>query len=703
MTHTQIVQGSNGDWTFILPDQITLTQGDGTGPLVFDGTQQPALVFNVHYDLAAFNNLAGLLTIQVLEPENNADSGFNGLRGTAAFNFFNELGVPIEDGPLGALGIFVQGPGDIDDPATEVYHTTYAHFHGVEETLADTPFGTNTFDSGLAVTPGEYLAPNVITVNGRIPTFATGELWQPVTLHQRQVIDKNDDFTINFYVKPGAVQQTPGQAPVASADFSTSYAVSTNALPHYSFYADMFDPDVGSDALGDILFYAENSIQIGYDDGDQGEYTIYTGDFKFAENANTGHIYLVEGHVSAIYHQYYYHDYSVTPEIYYSGIWQAGSVDITAAEARDLFGQAFGERLFRGDDTLSGSAETDRLFAFAGNDTLIGGAGADELNGGSGSDTASYAGSLSVRINLTNGRGSFGDAEGDVLIGIENIIGSERADTLLGNSGANVINGEGGFDEIHGYAGNDRLYGGNGLDKLFGDFNADMLFGGAGGDTLSGGAGPDKVYGESGNDIIVGDADGSDDIYDGGTDIDTVDYSAVTSAINVNLALNFAMGAPIGIDRIFQVERILAGAGNDKLTGNSFTTLLSGAGGNDVILGGSGDNKLYGGDGNDNLRGFAGFDQFFGGNGNDRMQGDFNADTFIFANGFGKDIIADFEALNAAEKIDLSGVTNITSFADLVANHLTQVGGNAVITDGFNTITLNGVAIGDLDATDFIF
>ncbi|WP_176223203.1 hypothetical protein [Aurantimonas sp. 22II-16-19i] len=34
---------------------------------------------------------------------------------------------------------------------------------------------------------------------------------------------------------------------------------------------------------------------------------------------------------------------------------------------------------------------------------------------------------------------------------------------------------------------------------------------------------------------------------------------------------------------------------------------------------------------------------------------------------------------------------------------LTQVGGNAVITDGFNTITLNGVAIGDLDATDFIF
>ncbi|MAU95182.1 MAG: hypothetical protein CMP81_04715, partial [Fulvimarina sp.] len=58
---------------------------------------------------------------------------------------------------------------------------------------------------------------------------------------------------------------------------------------------------------------------------------------------------------------------------------------------------------------------------------------------------------------------------------------------------------------------------------------------------------------------------------------------------------------------------------------------------------------------------------------------------------------------NDAEKIDLSAVTAITSFADLAANHLTQVGGNAVITDGFNTITLNGVNIADLDAGDFIF
>ena len=357
-----------------------------------------------------------------------------------------------------------------------------------------------------------------------------------------------------------------------------------------------------------------------------------------------------------------------------------------------------------GHDVLQGLAANDILNGYGGNDILVGGSGADRLNGGGGFDTASYQGSnAGIVVNLGNGTGRFGHANGDTMTSIEGVLGSNFADTLLGSSGANTLNGGGGNDVVRGYAGNDRLFGGAGNDQLDGGFNADTLRGGTGNDTLMGGAGGDFIDGEAGNDTITGDADGARDIIGGGAGVDTLDYSAITSAINVNLVAGFATGGAIGTDRLFGIERVLGGAGSDRLTGNDFTTLLGGGGGNDTLVGGAGNNSLWGGTGNDNIRGFAGFDVLIGGTGNDRLQGDANADTFVFGNGFGRDIIADFDATNAAEKIDLSAVTAIVNFADLAANHLTQVGANAVITDGFNTITLNNVSVATLDASDFIF
>ncbi len=61
------------------------------------------------------------------------------------------------------------------------------------------------------------------------------------------------------------------------------------------------------------------------------------------------------------------------------------------------------------------------------------GAGADRLSGGSGTDTASYAASAAgVAVDLTTGFGSGGDAQGDILILIETLIGSAYNDTLAG-------------------------------------------------------------------------------------------------------------------------------------------------------------------------------------------------------------------------------------------------------------------------------
>ena len=48
-------------------------------------------------------------------------------------------------------------------------------------------------------------------------------------------------------------------------------------------------------------------------------------------------------------------------------------------------------------------------------------------------------------------------------------------------------------------------------------------------------------------------------------------------------------------------------------------------------------------------------------------------------------------------------VAGITDFADLVANHLSQNGAHAEITDGAGTITLQNVLIANLDGGDFTF
>jgi Ca2+-binding RTX toxin-like protein len=81
----------------------------------------------------------------------------------------------------------------------------------------------------------------------------------------------------------------------------------------------------------------------------------------------------------------------------------------------------------------------------AGNDTLVSGAKADVLDGGLDTDTASYATSAAaVTVSLLTGLGAGGDAASDLLIGIENLVGSAAADTLTGSAGDNRLDGGGG-------------------------------------------------------------------------------------------------------------------------------------------------------------------------------------------------------------------------------------------------------------------
>jgi Ca2+-binding RTX toxin-like protein len=183
---------------------------------------------------------------------------------------------------------------------------------------------------------------------------------------------------------------------------------------------------------------------------------------------------------------------------------------------------------YEGFEIIIGSAFADTLIGSLEDHVFVGGQGADILYGGSGSDTASYAGSAAVSVDLATFFTSGGDAEGDVLSSIENLIGSAYADTLSGDANENVL--EGG-------AGADALSGGNGLDtasyassaaavtvnlglgtasggdaagdilssieNLIGSNFNDVLAGDVGNNRIEGGGGADNMTGGLGQDIYV--------------------------------------------------------------------------------------------------------------------------------------------------------------------------------------------------------
>lgn len=139
-------------------------------------------------------------------------------------------------------------------------------------------------------------------------------------------------------------------------------------------------------------------------------------------------------------------------------------------------------------DTIVGSAGSNRIDGGSGDDYIEGGAGADTMFGGSGSnDWLSYAGATSgVQVSLATGRGSSGDALGDVFTGFEKLVGSAHADTLYGDGVGNVINGGDGGDWINGGGGDDRLTGGAGSDTLVGGSGFDVF-------VFEAGDGPDAI------------------------------------------------------------------------------------------------------------------------------------------------------------------------------------------------------------------
>jgi Ca2+-binding RTX toxin-like protein len=280
-------------------------------------------------------------------------------------------------------------------------------------------------------------------------------------------------------------------------------------------------------------------------------------------------------------------------------------------------GEAEGDRLISvenvtaafGADVIIGNAEANILEGLEGNDTLEGGAGADTLDGGEGIDIASYEHSdAAVMISLHDEIGpgnQGGDADGDMLISIESIKGSQFGDWLVGDENANDLFGNDEGDTLVGLGGSDLLDGGEGDDVLYGDFDHwslresfffhvptipdfDILIGGPGDDFLDGG--------------------GLGDWIDGGENIDTVSYQLSDAGVTIDLKNGIATGGHATGDVLLNIENIEGSAYEDELLGDAGSNVLAGFDGDDELVGRAGDDTLAGGTGADHLDGGRGSD-----------------------------------------------------------------------------------------------
>lgn len=347
----------------------------------------------------------------------------------------------------------------------------------------------------------------------------------------------------------------------------------------------------------------------------------------------------------------------------------AGNDTLSGGVGNDtLFGGSEDDSLLGGDgnDLLYGDAGNDTILGEAGDDTLVGGAGADLLNGGTGRDTADFSGSTQgVNVNLLTGQGYGGDAQGDTLTGVDNLVGSNFDDTLTGHNWQGDLYGGGGNDLLQGGTGNgDRLYGGDGNDRLYGDAGADHLYGGTGADTLYGGTDADTLFGGSDSDRVSGD-DGNDVVY-GEAGLDTLTGGIGDDTLYGGVEADSLSGDD-GNDRIHGedgLDTLLGGTGNDTLFGGGDADSLNGGTGDDLLYGDAGLDRIGTGGGEDTVYGGGDADSILGEEGNDRLYGDAGMDTLV------------------------GGLGNDALFGGTEADSLTGDAGNDLLDGGSNTDTI---------------
>ncbi|AML53805.1 hypothetical protein RC74_21365 (plasmid) [Falsihalocynthiibacter arcticus] len=286
-----------------------------------------------------------------------------------------------------------------------------------------------------------------------------------------------------------------------------------------------------------------------------------------------------------------------------------------------------------GSNELVGTSNADVLIGFDGNDTFVGQNGADRLYGGNGQDTANYSvesGPIRIQLGaLQNGaeiewagvaeendvqRVEGSDGEWDVLIDIEQIIGTSLDDVLelngrledIGESpiantgvdvGSNGILGDtidlSGLSTDVGVNVNlddsgllwvretDNMgiaapsFQGYGFENVIGTNEADTIIGNVGDNTIFGGAGADTLEGGGGQDTIYFDADDTSVRGGHGYDVGYFGYW-VREGLETDPTARFRPSENAAVVSLqeMELEVFVGGAGNDIITSTENTTVV---------------------------------------------------------------------------------------------------------------------------------
>ena len=282
---------------------------------------------------------------------------------------------------------------------------------------------------------------------------------------------------------------------------------------------------------------------------------------------------------------------------------------------------------------LDGGSGDDQMQGGNSPVTFISGPGNDTYAGKHGANTVDYSGETgAVFANLTTGVATGASIGTDKLINIQNVIGSNNGSELTGDAHANVLT----------IGANDR-----------------------------------NVDAKNGDDTIVIEQSSvvRSHVINGGGGSDTLDLSAATQSVVVDLAAGTANGGQIGSSTLIDIENVVGSTFNDIIAGDGRSNALRGNTGNDTITLGAGN------------------------------------DTFYFKDGDGSDTINDFVAGRSDDKIDLTSAgTGYESFAEMLATPgaILQSGADTLLSldpggGAGDSILLRNVTAASLTAADFVF
>jgi serralysin len=369
------------------------------------------------------------------------------------------------------------------------------------------------------------------------------------------------------------------------------------------------------------------------------------------------------------------------------------------------------------------------IFDSSGNDTL-------DLSGFSSQSSISLvAGSFSDCNQMTNNISIAYTAV------IENAVGGSADDTITGNDVANMLTGGRGNDHIDGADGNDIAI----FSGAYANYTIKSL--GTGSYTVTDNIGNDGVDTLTSIEILrFSDRDvGSSDngtaptvaapLADQTTDTDTyfsfvipgstftdpngdaLVYTATLEGggalpgwLTFDAATRTFSGTP-GTADLATLSIVVTASDGSETVSDTFVLDVGGDSGS-ILLGSRNNDNLAGTADNEVIRGLAGRDKIYagagddhidGGKGRDALWGEDGADTFAFGGKNGMDDINDFSFADG-DRIDLSGVKGITSYADLMNNHFFSLNGDAYIrVSKGHDILLLGVDANAMTEADFIF